>query len=39
MKEYKNESQLLEYIISKGVFVNNKEDALKKLKLILIIQS
>ena len=32
MKEYKNYNELLDYIISKGVFVNNKEDALNKIK-------
>ena len=32
MKEYKNSNQLLDYIISKGVSVNNKEDALNKIK-------
>ena len=32
MKEYKNIDELLDYIISKGVFVNNKEDALNKIK-------
>ena len=32
MKEYKNSNELLEYIISKGVSVNNKEDALNKIK-------
>lgn len=32
MKEYKNSNELLDYIISKGVFVNNKEDALNKIK-------
>lgn len=32
MKEYKSSNELLEYIISKGVFVNNKEDALYKIK-------
>lgn len=32
MKEYKNSNQLLDYIISKGVSVNNKEDALYKIK-------
>lgn len=32
MKEYKNSNELLDYIISKGVSVNNKEDALNKIK-------
>ena len=32
MKEYKDSFELLEYIISKGVSVNNKEDALNKIK-------
>ena len=32
MKEYKNYTELLDYIISKGVSVNNKEDALNKIK-------
>lgn len=32
MKEYKNFNELLDYIISKGVSVNNKEDALNKIK-------
>lgn len=32
MKEYKNSNQLLDYIISKGVSVNNQEDALNKIK-------
>ena len=32
MKEYKNFNELLDYIISKGVFVNNKEEALNKIK-------
>lgn len=32
MKEYKNSNELLNYIISKGVSVNNKEDALNKIK-------
>ena len=32
MKEYKNPSELLDYIISKGILVNNKEDALNKMK-------
>lgn len=32
MKEYKNSNELLEYIISKGVSVNNKEDTLNKIK-------
>lgn len=32
MKEYKNLNELLDYIISKGVSVNNKEDALYKIK-------
>lgn len=32
MKEYKNPNELLDYIISKGVSVNNKEDALNKIK-------
>ena len=32
MKEYKNRNELLDYIISKGVSVNNKEDALYKIK-------
>lgn len=32
MKEYKNFNELLDYIISKGVSVNNKEDALYKIK-------
>lgn len=32
MKEYKNRNELLDYIISKGVNVNNKEDALNKIK-------
>ena len=32
MKEYKNSTELLDYIISRGVSVNNKEDALNKIK-------
>lgn len=32
MKEYKDLSKLLNYIILKGVYVNNKEDALNKIK-------
>ena len=32
MKEYKNSNELLDYIISKGVSVNNKEYALYKIK-------
>ena len=32
MKEYKNSNELLDYIISKGVSVNNKEYALNKIK-------
>lgn len=32
MKEYKNSNELLDYIVSKGVSVNNKEDALYKIK-------
>ena len=32
MKEYKNSNELLDYIISKGVSVNNKEEALNKIK-------
>ena len=32
MKEYKKPSELLDYIISKGILVNNKEDALNKMK-------
>lgn len=32
MKEYKNSNELLDYIISKDVSVNNKEDALYKIK-------
>ena len=32
MKEYKNSNELLDYIISKGILVNNKEDALNKMK-------
>ena len=32
MKEYKNSNELLDYIISKGVSVNNKEAALYKIK-------
>ena len=32
MKEYKNSTELLNYMISKGVSVNNKEDALNKIK-------
>ena len=32
MKEYKNRNELLDYIISKGINVNNKEDALNKIK-------
>ncbi len=32
MKEYKNSNELLDYIISKGVSVNNKEDTLNKIK-------
>ena len=32
MKEYKNPIELLDYIISKGVDVDNKEDALNKIK-------
>ena len=32
MKQYKNINELLDYIISKGVIVPNKEDALEKLK-------
>lgn len=33
MKEYKNSTELLDYIISKGVSINNKEDALNKIKI------
>lgn len=33
MKEYKNSCELLDYIISKGVSVDNKEDALNKIKI------
>lgn len=33
MKEYKNSNELLDYIISKGVSVNNKGDALTKIKI------
>lgn len=33
MKEYKNSNELLDYIISKGVYVNNEEDALYKIKI------
>ena len=32
MKEYKNSTELVDYIISKGVSVNNKEDTLNKIK-------
>lgn len=32
MKEYKNSDELLKYIISKGISVNNEEDALNKIK-------
>lgn len=32
MKEYKNSSELLDYIISKGIVVDNKEDALNKIQ-------
>lgn len=32
MKQYKSPNELLEYIISKGVFVSDKEDALNKIK-------
>jgi len=32
MKEYKNSTELLDSIISRGVSVNNKEDALSKIK-------
>ena len=32
MKEYKNSNELLKYIISKGISVNNEEDALNKIK-------
>ena len=32
MKEYKNSNELLDYIISKGVSVKNKEEALSKIK-------
>lgn len=32
MKRYRNRNDLLEYIISKGVIVNNKNDALNKIK-------
>ena len=32
MKEYKNSNELLDYIISKGVYVNNEEAALYKIK-------
>jgi len=32
MKQYKNPNDLIEYIISKGVIVANKEDALDKIK-------
>lgn len=32
MKQYKNPNELLEYIISNGVLVSNKEDALNKIK-------
>ena len=32
MKKYKNSNELLDYIISKGVSVDNKEDVLYKIK-------
>lgn len=32
MKEYKNSNELIDYIISKGVSVNNKENALNIIK-------
>jgi len=32
MKQYMNQEQLLDYIRSKGVFINNKKDALEKIK-------
>ena len=32
MKDYKNFNELLDYIISKGVSINNKDDALRKIK-------
>ena len=33
MKEYKNSTELLAYLTSKDVSVNNKEEALKKIKI------
>ncbi len=32
MKEYKSNEELLEYLISKNIIVNNKEDALEKIE-------
>lgn len=32
MKQYKNPNELVEYLISKGVSISNKEDALNKIK-------
>ena len=32
MKEYKNNEQLIEYLISKNVIIDNKEDALRKIE-------
>ena len=32
MKEYKTNEQLIDYLISKNVIINNREDALKKLE-------
>ena len=37
MKEYKSNKELLEHLISKNLIVNNKQDALEKIKNILII--
>lgn len=32
LKQYKNPNELVEYLISKGVSISNKEDALNKIK-------
>lgn len=38
MKEYKSNEELINYLLSKGVVISNKKDALEKLKDIHIIQ-
>ena len=32
MKQYKNPNELLEHIKSKGIIINNEEDALNKIR-------